>query len=506
VDGVSFWFIALIVVLSGVVSYLADILGRKLGKKRLSLFGLRPRTVAALTVAIVGMLIPLVTILILASVSRDVSEWLTRGSRALLDLRMRDSQLKKATEDLQTLTADIKRLEETQKKESANISRLQKEKTKAETDLKGLTESYRKLEQSSREVRGKLQREQASLFKAQKELQVLTKSRNDVANRFDQLDRISKTLNEHNLALDRELQAKDRQILEKEKEISERTQRVDALTKSSADLEKQLGTLQSQLSTTQEDLGHRQRELEAANLAIDSAKAEVTKLEMIGQQLAAGLGAARTRPMIYRFGDEVSRMPVPERLKPTDANTHLSTIMRSVRVVAEQRGAKASETEPVAGMRSVQLDNGKTLTVEEQEAQIVRNLSNKADPYVLIAYSVWNSFEGEPLWVRVETFPNPLVFRQGQIVAEMRIDGSQAEEVIIENLRTLITDRVRQAAIKAKMIGATGRDVQFGEVPNDRIIALMREIRSAGRAVRVVALAAADTRAADRLELEFRLR
>ncbi|MBV6458921.1 MAG: Chromosome partition protein Smc [Fimbriimonadaceae bacterium] len=505
-DGVSFWFIALIVVLSGVVSFLADILGRKLGKKRLSLFGLRPRTVAALTVAVVGMLIPLVTILILASASRDVSEWLTRGSRALEDLRMRDSQLKKSTEELQRLTEDIKRLEEQQKTESLNIARIQREKTKTEGDLKGLTENYRRLEQDSREVRAKLQKEQAGLSTARKELQALTRSRKEVEDRFNQLERISNTLSQHNLELDRQLQEKDRQIASKEKEIGERTKRVEELTKNSGELERELADLQGRLKTIQQDLDNRQRELETANLAIDGARAEVSRLEMIGQQLAAGLGAARTRPMIYRFGDEVSRLPVPERLKPDDAASHLTTIMRGVRVVAEQRGAKASETEPVAGMRSVQLDNGKTLTVEEQEAQIIRSLSNKADPFVLIAYSVWNSFEGEPLWVRVETFPNPLVFKQGQIVAEMRIDGSQGEEAILENLRTLITERVRQAAIKAKMIGATGRDVQFGEVPNDRIIALMREIRTAARNVRVVALAAADTRAADRLELDFRLR
>lgn len=505
-DGVSFWFIVLIVVLSGVVSFFADILGRKLGKKRLSIFGLRPRAVAAFTVAVVGMLIPLVTILILAGASRDVSEWLTKGSRALEDLRIRDAQLRDATENLQKVSSDVAALEQRFKTESANVERIRAEKEKAEKALNGLRASYASLEKESKETRAKLQREQAALNLAKRDLVQLRASRKEVEERFKQLERISDNLNAHNLELDREIQEKDRQIAAKEAEIRTRSERVDALVRTVGELESQVSEVQKNLVLTQSDLNDRQRDLESANLAIDTAKAEVSRLQAIGQQLAAGLGAARTRPMIYRFGDEISRLPVPERLKPEEAESSLTTLLRAARVVAEQRGARASDSFPIAGLRDVQMDNGRTLTVEEQSAQIVRNLTNKPDPFVLIAYSVWNSFEGEPLWIRIETFPNQMIFRQGQIVAEMRIDGSQGEEAIIENLRTLITERVREAAIKAKMIGAAGRDAQFGEVPNERIIALMREIRNAGRAVRVVALAATDIRAADRLELEFRLR
>ena len=60
----SFAFILALLAFGGVAAYLGDILGYRLGKRRLSLLRLRPRTTARLVGILAGILIPAVTVLV----------------------------------------------------------------------------------------------------------------------------------------------------------------------------------------------------------------------------------------------------------------------------------------------------------------------------------------------------------------------------------------------------------------------------------------------------------
>jgi len=67
-----------LVIVSGVIAYVGDIVGRRMGRKRLSLFGLRPRhTVIAMSVA-AGMLITMMTLTVAMTLSRDVKDGFLR--------------------------------------------------------------------------------------------------------------------------------------------------------------------------------------------------------------------------------------------------------------------------------------------------------------------------------------------------------------------------------------------------------------------------------------------
>lgn len=61
-----------IILLSGAIAYLGDILGRRIGKRKLSLFTLRPRYTAILISIITGVLIAGTTLAILSFASQDV--------------------------------------------------------------------------------------------------------------------------------------------------------------------------------------------------------------------------------------------------------------------------------------------------------------------------------------------------------------------------------------------------------------------------------------------------
>lgn len=67
-----------LVILSGALSHLGDVLGYRLGKKRLSLFGLRPRKTAGLITVLTGMFITMITLFAAAMISENVRIFLFR--------------------------------------------------------------------------------------------------------------------------------------------------------------------------------------------------------------------------------------------------------------------------------------------------------------------------------------------------------------------------------------------------------------------------------------------
>lgn len=64
--------IAIIAVMGGVIAYIGDKLGTKVGKKKLSMFGLRPKHTSIIVTIVTGILISATTLGIMAAVSWDV--------------------------------------------------------------------------------------------------------------------------------------------------------------------------------------------------------------------------------------------------------------------------------------------------------------------------------------------------------------------------------------------------------------------------------------------------
>ena len=81
-DPTSLWFLLFMVLAGGTVAWYGDTLGSKLGKKRLTLFKLRPRKFAAMMTFIFGALGTLLTILILFSFSEPIRTWILEGNAA----------------------------------------------------------------------------------------------------------------------------------------------------------------------------------------------------------------------------------------------------------------------------------------------------------------------------------------------------------------------------------------------------------------------------------------
>ena len=128
--------ILVLAVVGGVIAFIGDRLGTRIGKKKLSIFGLRPRHTAVVVTVFTGICITAVTFGIMAAVSENVRTALfgmerlndmIADTRAALDFT--SSELSRAQTAQEKASADLKKSEE-------EISRLEgeQEDLRAESD------------------------------------------------------------------------------------------------------------------------------------------------------------------------------------------------------------------------------------------------------------------------------------------------------------------------------------------------------------------------------------
>lgn len=79
---------AVFIGMCGFIAYWGDLLGRRLGKRRLSLFGLRPRYTAIIFTTITGMLIAVFTISFMAAISQRVRLLMLEGDKIISERKV----------------------------------------------------------------------------------------------------------------------------------------------------------------------------------------------------------------------------------------------------------------------------------------------------------------------------------------------------------------------------------------------------------------------------------
>jgi uncharacterized protein (DUF3084 family) len=154
-------FLIGVMVASGLFAYLGDILGTKIGKKRISVFGLRPKYTGSIITAFTGVIIALVVLLSLSVTSDTVRT-------ALFSMKFLQSQITQLTSDLQSSRDEAEltylRLVETQDK-------LQEQETRLSSVGKELAASTAQLEENEKEL-SNLRQERQELEKTIADLRI----------------------------------------------------------------------------------------------------------------------------------------------------------------------------------------------------------------------------------------------------------------------------------------------------------------------------------------------
>jgi uncharacterized protein (DUF3084 family) len=112
--------IIVLVITGGAIAFIGDRLGTKVGKKKLSIFGLRPRHTSIIVTIITGILITTLTFGIMAAVSKDVRT-------ALFGMEKLNRQIKETQTNLTVVTDELAAANIEQEKTNKDLAKTQNE-------------------------------------------------------------------------------------------------------------------------------------------------------------------------------------------------------------------------------------------------------------------------------------------------------------------------------------------------------------------------------------------
>lgn len=499
--------------MSGLIAYFADHVGKKLGKKRLSVFGLRPRHTAAAGTVLVGIVISTFTIAAVLIISSDMRQSLLEGAKIRrelagyqVDLKKLDGEMKNRARQNADLTRNNGKLTQTITQKTIELSKRQADLSNAQATLTKLNLKIGDLQSRIDALQDDVAKKRTALSDSDRNLRTANNS----------LNRVRKELKNNELSLrnmqkevsgiedkNAELYSMNDDLVRKQKSLSAD---LDRIQKDVTDLQKAKETAQTDLVRSQDELKGVQRQLSDEESKLTSTREQLHDAELKYEQYFFISGVSRNQPMIFKIGEEVVRLAVPARLSVNAARGAITNLLRRALYEARRRGAKKHAYAEAAIVDHTDPLTNQTINPDMIEDGIVRQIAGSTVDKVLIATSSLNAFYGESVSLEVSVLPDPLVYRSGDLVAEKVIDGNQSDAAIYEQIREFLEVTVKGSAQKKGMIPVANGDVSFGDVQPADLFQIIAQLHNANRTIRLQAHANGDTRAADPLKLEFRLR
>mgnify|MGYP002338707658 CR=1 FL=1 len=202
--------IILLIILSGLIAYLGDQIGMKVGKKRISIFGLRPKYSSIIITVITGILIAALSITILLTVYGSLREAIFNINKVVLRLENLDEELKQKDEKLKNMQEEINT-------KSEELEILQTQKTNLESKLNDLQNELKMVEDELKNTKDELAITKKELTKTEEDLKSAEENIAALRKNRDQLNQRISELNDQK----NELEAKVSSLNERMSKLTE---------------------------------------------------------------------------------------------------------------------------------------------------------------------------------------------------------------------------------------------------------------------------------------------
>ncbi|NLK08382.1 MAG: DUF3084 domain-containing protein [Firmicutes bacterium] len=435
--------IAALVFIGGLIAYLGDKIGMKIGRKRLSLFGLRPKHTSIIITILTGVIIAGASMATLTFVSQDVrtalfhmreikdalttSEALYQSTKEQLltvedELYAQEQQAAELAIQTQELAQEYEAL--SQKLHQAIVQRdeAEQEMNDAKEALVGITENYEAAKQQYQEA-------VADLGRAKGEL---NSTRTELNNAIAQLSREEKRYDNM------------RQINE----------RLDQRIKELQETEEQMRDQMALLSEEYESYIHRQEQV------IAEATRRLQEIQHGDFAFQSGEILLST---IIDGGESIDR-----------TRAEVLAFLRQVEIIALERGVIIDGT-----TSAVQVES------EEHFNYVLETLAGQKEKFVVRAVSISNTLVGAPVIVRVATYPNKLIYRKDEVVGSITIETKNPSD--IERALLGLLQTVSITGLNYGMV--TKMDGSVGDVSVDEFLNAIAAVRSHQGSVKVSAVA-----------------
>jgi uncharacterized protein (DUF3084 family) len=440
--------IFLLLAVCGFIAYIGDLLGRRLGKKRLSVFGLRPKHTAILLTIVTGVVI--------AAVSLGTALLAVPGfRRAVLEGEKLVRQNRKLNKEQQDA--------------------LRQQAMLAADNQKWIADNQKWIAQN-----GELSAKNSTLTAESARLTAATAT----------LKQKNKTLSTQN----NRLQTESARLQTESARLKQGNQ---ALRAANTRLQGSNRTLTA--ANTRLNASNTRLQAETERLRAERKKGQAEVVALRGERDALELETAELKKeeYVYRRNEQIAYRPLPPNPPAEQIRATVKNLLYEARHPMGQPTERPLELEPPEKFTGPIRDEKAF-----QEWVVGKAAATRNQRLVVRLVATENAVEGRPIRARLDWYPNQLVFTRGQSIAETRVDGAGTLGTVLEELVFFLKSNVRERAL-APPNPMKLREEGLGELSYDQMLAACEQARSMNGLVRVVARARQDTYQAGPLNVDL---
>jgi uncharacterized protein (DUF3084 family) len=515
-----------LVVATCFIAYIADNIGKNMGKKRVSLFGLRPRQTATLISMASSVFIMLATVGILMATSQSVSNALLRydAARKEANERQRENEkLLRQNTDLRTnldeQRAQIKKQNDQIERNSRRVAFISRQ---SETAVKQLETAKARLK-SARANAASAQKQLASArrqfqsFKTQlnaaRTQVAAAKSRvanaqTQVANARQQLQQQQKQVSSTNKKLKdaqelldvrkNDLAAAKNDLLaaqQKQDEAAQKLQQAQqAVLKIQGAINKslvQIATSEATIADLEVRRNKLQTALEAQARQLEQSKSEVNYFADIAQKIATG-------DIAIPQGEVFAERTVAANLSTAQVRADLHALMKAGREYL---------SEPPRTLQLALPREAQNLSEDEFLNGFAAYLSTLDVPVSVRLLAARDHASGETeIFARLLPVVVRTIFKKGEVLGTATIEADAGDARIFNQLLKLLNETEQRARERGVTPLPTRENPLFYPTgTNERVFEALRQIQSEGGSVEVRLIAAEDISTVDSPHVRFEI-
>lgn len=421
--------------LGGMIATIGDRLGTKVGKARLSLWGMRPRKTAVAITILTGGIISATTLGILFA----FSEQLRTG---VFELESIQRKLRTAREELDETRAERQTIE-TERDEARSEQVIAERRLK--TTRSTLDEAIARQQQTEAQlgqVAGRALALRSEAERLQQEQQLLIRQRDQVVEQIQQRNQEIERRN-------REIDQRDREIAQQESRLEQQDQRIARQGSAIEQQKSELNRQESELNQQRSEIAERDEQILAQRKIVAEGKAQLEQLEQTQAFLDQAIRLREQELRQLRQGNvAIARgEPLATRivrvLVPSAADRAVDLLLQEANRIALEKispGVESTREDP-------------TIKITQAEVERVRREIEDGREYVVQILSAGNYVDGErDVLVFTEVVPNQIIFEADAILATTSVDPETMEADTIRERIALLIEASRFRAKRAGMV------------------------------------------------------
>jgi predicted nucleic acid-binding Zn-ribbon protein len=473
-----FWVLLLlgVAILGGLIAYLGDSVGRRVGRKHLRLFGLRPKTTGLVVAVLSGVLVALLTVGTVALLARSTVDDALRAQEIRSELNAVRKQFSATTAEYESTRRDLERakleretLTQDLENERAQL-RLKQDELTNTTALNGrLNSKVGELEQERAQVNAQIATKtqelerlaaKSDLLEQQRvassvrirtlnaELVTLEGQRNGLNANLEALKTNVQTLNGKLSALGAQRDALSKRITELDASKAALEARVNSATQRQQQLESDLQRLDASRKTLQGDvnaLSAAKQNLENSVARLEAQNSDLqrqlSQSETLLRDTQTQLAEATSGNILFRTGEMVLQTVV-EGTNPDEVKTRLQGVLRQVNAIAQAKGAPRNKQVTIKPVNDLE--------------PYVRAVLRTSTPNLIVVRSSRSVTQtGLEFPVEIGVFSNTTLYAAGQPITSRELSllvGEASLSVSLENLAREAERQLREQNVPRENI------------------------------------------------------